>query len=54
MKMIADRIAGYTYGSSELARSTVSLEDLESLKVTAGWSARAVAVRPVGTVGALT
>jgi hypothetical protein len=38
MKTIADQIPGYSYGSVEVARSPVSMEDLERLKVTVGLS----------------
>jgi hypothetical protein len=36
MKMAADIIPGYTYGSPQIATSPVSLEELEQLKVSAG------------------
>jgi hypothetical protein len=38
MKTLADAISGYTYGSSELPASPVTLEDLENLKITVGWT----------------
>ena len=38
MKMIAEQIPGYTYGSPELAPSPVSLRDLENLKATIGFT----------------
>jgi hypothetical protein len=36
MKKVADQISGYTYG--EAAVSSVSLQDLENLKTTIGWT----------------
>jgi hypothetical protein len=38
MKMLADAISGYTYGRAELPASAVTLEDLENLKITVGWT----------------
>jgi hypothetical protein len=38
MKQVADSIPGYTYGSPEIVPSPVSLEELEALKSTVGWS----------------
>jgi hypothetical protein len=38
MKKVAEQIDGYTYGSSEVSASAVSLRDLENLKVTVGWT----------------
>ncbi len=38
MKKVAEHISGYTYGSAEVSASAVSLEDLENLKVTVGWT----------------
>jgi hypothetical protein len=38
-KTVADNIHGYTYGDSGLARSPVSLDELESLKVSAAFTA---------------
>jgi Protoglobin len=35
---IAEDISGYTYGSAEIARSQVSLRELEDLKVTLGFT----------------
>jgi len=34
-----DNIPGYSYGSPEVARSPVSLDDLENLKISAGFTA---------------
>ena len=39
MKMIAEDIPGYTYGSAAVAQSPVSLRDLENLKATVGYTA---------------
>jgi len=38
MKTISKNIPGYSYGSVEVARSKVSTQDLESLKVSAGFT----------------
>jgi hypothetical protein len=38
MKRIAEPMPGYTYGSAEVAASPVSLQDLEALKTTVGWT----------------
>lgn len=38
MKKVADEICGYTYGTATVAASTVSLEELEQLKVTVGFT----------------
>ncbi|MGA7523629.1 MAG: protoglobin domain-containing protein [Acidobacteriaceae bacterium] len=38
MKKVADEISGYSYGTAAVARSRVSLEDLEKLKVTVGFT----------------
>jgi hypothetical protein len=37
-KTVAEHIHGYTYGASGLARSPVSLDELESLKVSVGFT----------------
>lgn len=36
MKKVAEQISGYTYGSADT--SPVSLEDLEKLKASVGWT----------------
>ncbi len=36
MKKVAEQISGYTYGAAE--RSAVTLEDLENLKISVGWT----------------
>jgi hypothetical protein len=38
MNKIVQDIAGYTYGTTEVAKSRISLEDLEHLKVSAGFT----------------
>lgn len=38
MKHVAEQIPGYTYGSTEVSASPVSLEELEALKTTVGWT----------------
>ncbi len=38
MQTIAPDIPGYTYGSSEVARSPISIQDLERLKQSAGFT----------------
>ena len=38
MKKIAQDIAGYTYGTTEVAKSRISLEDLDHLKISAGFT----------------
>jgi hypothetical protein len=38
MKKITDPIPGYTYGAPEVAKSAISVRDLESLKVSAGFT----------------
>ena len=38
MKKIAEHIHGYTYGTAEVARSPVSLQGLEDLKVSVGFT----------------
>ena len=38
MKRVADDIPGYTYGTGEVARSPVSVRELEELKVSVGFS----------------
>ena len=38
MKKVTEEIAGYAYGSPELAASAVSLEQLDALKVSAGFT----------------
>lgn len=38
MKKIAERIPGYAYGAAEVGRSPVTLEDLERLKISAGFT----------------
>lgn len=38
MKHVAEHIHGYTYGSAEVARSPVSLQELEKLKVSVGFT----------------
>jgi Protoglobin len=51
VKRIAGEIAGYTYGSAEVAPSAVSLKELENLKVSAGFTAADEAyLRLAGTV----
>jgi hypothetical protein len=51
VKKIAEAIAGYTYGSAEVAPSAVSLAELENLKVSAGFTAAdEVYLRLAGTV----
>jgi hypothetical protein len=36
MKKVAEQISGYTYGGADA--SPVSLQDLENLKITVGWT----------------
>src|ERR1700733_9101672 len=51
VKRIAGEIAGYTYGSAEVAPSAMSLKELENLKVSAGFTAADEAyLRLAGTV----
>jgi Protoglobin len=38
VKRLAEYIRGYTYGTAEVARSRVSLHDLEELKISAGFT----------------
>jgi len=38
MKMAAEHIPGYTYGSAEVAMSPVSMRELEELKINAGFT----------------
>jgi Protoglobin len=38
MKQVADHIHGYTYGSSEVAASPISMQELENLKVSVGFT----------------
>jgi hypothetical protein len=38
MKKVADEISGYTYGTQAVTHSAVSLEELEKLKVTVGFT----------------
>jgi hypothetical protein len=39
MKRVAERIDGYEYGSTKIARSPVSLEELDKLKTSVGFTA---------------
>jgi hypothetical protein len=39
MQRVAERIEGYDYGAPQIARSPVTLEDLDALKATVGWTA---------------
>jgi hypothetical protein len=39
MKTVSEHIHGYTYGASDVAPSPVSLEELEALKVSVGFTA---------------
>jgi hypothetical protein len=39
MERVAEEIHGYTYGRSEVAESAISMQELESLKVTVGFTA---------------
>src|SRR5271170_5501354 len=39
MKKVAEQIHGYTYGSAEVTASPVSMQDLENLKVSVGFTA---------------
>ena len=39
MKKVAEQIHGYTYGSAEVTASPVSMQELENLKVTVGFTA---------------
>jgi hypothetical protein len=39
MKQVAEQIPGYTYGTPAVTRSPVSLEELESLKASVGFTA---------------
>jgi hypothetical protein len=39
MKTIAEEIPGYTYGTPGVAASPLTLQDLENLKTSAGWTA---------------
>jgi hypothetical protein len=38
MKRVAEQIGGYDYGAPEVARSPVTLEELQALKLTVGWT----------------
>jgi len=38
MKSVADHIHGYTYGTAEVARSPVSMTELEELKISVGFT----------------
>jgi hypothetical protein len=38
MKQVADDISGYSYGASDVGRSTVSMRDLDDLKRSAGFT----------------
>ncbi len=38
MTKVSEHIPGYTYGSAEVARSSVSIRELDSLKITAGFT----------------
>lgn len=38
MKRISENIPGYSYGSAEVAKSRISMQDLDSLKVSAGFT----------------
>jgi hypothetical protein len=42
MKLIAERVGGYAYGTGEVAISTVSLRELEELKASVGFTERDV------------
>jgi hypothetical protein len=39
MKRVAEQIEGYDYGTPQIARSPVTLEELRALKATVGWTA---------------
>lgn len=39
MKKVAEQIAGYAYGSTEIARSPVSLGELDKFKISVGFTA---------------
>lgn len=39
MKRVADNIPAYTYGTAAVPRSPVSLDELEELKISAGFTA---------------
>ena len=39
MKKVAEHIPGYSYGTAEVARSPITVRDLDSLKLTAGFTA---------------
>ena len=36
MKKVAEHLSGYTYGDADV--SLISLEDLENLKISVGWT----------------
>ncbi len=38
MKMILEQIPGYSYGTSEVAESSISMRELDDLKVSAGFT----------------
>src|ERR1700722_8571444 len=38
MKKVAEHIHGYTYGTSEVSRSPISMRELENLKITVGFT----------------
>lgn len=38
MKKVSDRIEGYSYGTAEVARSPVSLQELNDLKISTGFT----------------
>ena len=39
VRRVAEHIAGYTYGTSEVDTSPVSMKELEQLKISVGWTA---------------
>ena len=46
MKKVAEQISGYTYGAA--GASPVSLQDLENLKISVGWTERRRTLSPHG------
>jgi hypothetical protein len=38
MKKVSEHIPGYSYGTAEVARSPVSMRELDDLKISAGFT----------------
>jgi hypothetical protein len=48
MKKIAEHMPGYSYGAADVATSPVSMLDLESLKISAGFTEEGNSAEEVG------